>query len=426
MILIKEGDSGSLVEMVQIALIRAGYLNGRADGLFGGQTKQAVREFQSASNLVPDGIVGIRTLEKLRTYLVGYTLHTIKQGDTLYSIASMHNTTVPLIENANPNLSADNLRIGMRIIVPLNFSLVPTNISYNALLTEFISEGLAVRYPFIDVSIVGRSVMGKPLILLKMGKGDKKVFANATHHANEWITTPLLLKFVEEYAKGVVTGDSGNNESFEELFNKTTFYIMPMVDPDGVDLVTGALSKESEAYYDALTIANNYPEIPFPSGWKANIVGIDLNLNYPAMWEEAREQKYAAGFTRPAPRDFVGFSPLDASESKAVYNLSLREDFDLTVSLHTQGEEIYWRFADYNVQNGGEIGEKMAAASGYKLAEPSLFASFAGYKDWFIMTYQRPGYTVEAGLGRNPLPISQFDRIYPAIKAILKVALEEV
>ena len=144
------------------------------------------------------------------------------------------------------------------------------------------------------------------------------------------------------------------------------------------------------------------------------------------MWEEAKAQKYAAGFTRPAPRDFVGSRPLDAPESRAVYDLSLREDFDLTVSLHTQGEEIYWRFADYNVQNGGEIGEKMAEASGYTLAEPSLFSSFAGYKDWFIMTYQRPGYTVEAGIGRNPLPITQFDRIYPSVKAILKVALEEV
>ena len=240
MILIKEGDSGSLVQMIQIALIRAGFLNGAPDGLFGSQTKAAVRAFQSANGLNADGIVGIRTFEKLRKFLVGYTLHTIRQGDTLYEIAQKYGSTVALIENANPNLSAENLRIGTRIIVPLNFSLVPTNISYNALLTEFIAEGLAVRYPFIDVSVVGRSFMGKPLVLFKMGKGDKKVFANASHHANEWITTPLLLKFVEEYAKGVVTATPMGENSFEELFNKTTFYAMPMVNPDGVDLVTGA------------------------------------------------------------------------------------------------------------------------------------------------------------------------------------------
>ena len=35
-----------------------------------------------------------------------------------------------------------------------------------------------------------------------------------------------------------------------------------------------------------------------------------------------------------------------------------------------------------------------------------------GYKDWFIMNYRRPGFTIEAGLGNNPLPISGFDEIY--------------
>lgn len=37
---------------------------------------------------------------------------------------------------------------------------------------------------------------------------------------------------------------------------------------------------------------------------------------------------------------------------------------------------------------------------------------FAGYKDWFLQEYRRPGYTIEAGLGTNPLPLSQFNEIY--------------
>lgn len=39
-------------------------------------------------------------------------------------------------------------------------------------------------------------------------------------------------------------------------------------------------------------------------------------------------------------------------------------------------------------------------------------SSFAGYKDWFLQEYRRPGYTIEAGIGNNPLPISQFNEIY--------------
>ena len=59
-----------------------------------------------------------------------------------------------------------------------------------------------------------------------------------------------------------------------------------------------------------------------------------------------------------------------------------------------------------------EIGQKFEIASGYRLAETPYNSSFAGFKDWFIQNYNRPGYTIEAGLGENPLPISQFDEIY--------------
>ena len=65
----------------------------------------------------------------------------------------------------------------------------------------------------------------------------------------------------------------------------------------------------------------------------------------------------------------------------------------------------------------------MALVSGYKLTDPDEFQSFAGYKDWFIMTYLKPAYTVEAGKGVNPLPIQKFDEFYPAVREILRVAL---
>lgn len=50
--------------------------------------------------------------------------------------------------------------------------------------------------------------------------------------------------------------------------------------------------------------------------------------------------------------------------------------------------------------------------AGYSVETVPFNSSFAGYKDWFIQDYNLPGYTIEAGLGKNPLPITQFDKIY--------------
>lgn len=139
---------------------------------------------------------------------------------------------------------------------------------------------------------------------------------------------------------------------------------------------------------------------------------MDLNLQFPAGWENARKIKFGQGYTKPAPRDFVGYGPLTEPEALAIYNFTLIHDFKLILAYHTQGEVIYWKFANYLPENSEEIGKKFAKASGYTLDITPPESSFAGYKDWFIQEYNRPGYTIEVGLGKNPLPISQFDKIY--------------
>ena len=139
---------------------------------------------------------------------------------------------------------------------------------------------------------------------------------------------------------------------------------------------------------------------------------MDLNLQFPAGWENARKIKFGQGYTKPAPRDFVGYGPLTEPEALAIYNFTLIHDFKLILAYHTQGEVIYWKFANYLPENSEEIGKKFAKVSGYTLDITPPESSFAGYKDWFIQEYNKPGYTIEVGLGKNPLPISQFDKIY--------------
>lgn len=92
------------------------------------------------------------------------------------------------------------------------------------------------------------------------------------------------------------------------------------------------------------------------------------------------------------------------------------------IALHGQGQEIYWQFLDYQVPGARALGEEFARLSGYTLTDAPYASSFAGYKDWFIQTFRRPGYTIEVGLGENPLPISQFSEIYQDVLGILVTA----
>lgn len=290
-------------------------------------------------------------------------------------------------------------------------SIVSTNIPYSFNILVQNLYNLLQTYPFLNVQIFGNSVLGKPIYVIKLGRGSNKVFYSASIHANEWITTPLLMKFVEDYCVSYVNNTTLYGYSVRDLFKHSSIYIMPMVNPDGVNLVTNSLNNIS-AYQAAKFISNQYPYIPFPSGWKANIRGVDLNLQFPAGWEIAKQIKYAQGFISPAPRDFVGYAPLTEPEALALYNFTLANNFRLVISYHTQGKEIYWNFQDFNPENSRAIGEQFAEASGYTLADTPYNSSFAGYKDWFIQEYNKPGYTIEAGIGQNPLPISQFDEIY--------------
>ena len=180
----------------------------------------------------------------------------------------------------------------------------------------------------------------------------------------------------------------------------------------GVDLVTGNYPEGSEIIKNTKLIANNFPEIPYPNGWKANILGTDLNLQFPAGWEQAKKIKFSQGFNKPAPRDYVGTGPLTAPEAISVYNFTLSYDFKLAITYHTQGKVIYWQFQDYTPDSSYDIVRAFSEVSGYSPEDTPYNSSFAGYKDWFIQNYSRPGFTIESGEGDNPLPISQFDEIY--------------
>ena len=290
--------------------------------------------------------------------------------------------------------------------------IVNTDVPITSQLCSTYIDALVRTYPFCRTETLGETVFGRPLQTLVIGDGPRRVLYTAAHHANEWITALVLLKFAEDLAIAIENGTILGDQDARTLASVATIYMVPLVDPDGVDLVTGAIPEDADQYQLAQRLSENYPAVPFPDGWKANLLGTDLNLQYPAGWLQAREIKFTQGFTRPGPRDYVGIAPLFEIESRALAGYTEAVDPALVLAYHTQGAEIYWQFADIVVPGARALGEEFARRSGYALADVAYESGFAGYKDWFIKFFRRPGYTIEAGRGQNPLSLTQFDEIY--------------
>ena len=263
-------STGPTVELLQSTLKALKFYNSAIDGIFGIRTQTSVINYQKTKGLNADGIVGPITWNSLMPYINGYFTYKIKSGDSFYRISQDFDTTIDALIFANPQTDYNNLVIDEEIIIPIG-SIVQTDISYTSEVLELNINSFKKVYPFLEFETIGRTVLRKPITSIKFGKGPKEIFYNAAIHANEWITSPLLMKFLENLCKSYVNKQLIFGTDPNKLFEEISLYIVPMINLDGVDLVTGLLEPGSFGYNNAQKISFNFPDIPFPSGWKANI-----------------------------------------------------------------------------------------------------------------------------------------------------------
>jgi hypothetical protein len=284
-------------------------------------------------------------------------------------------------------------------------TVVQTQEGYTYAMMEADILRLAQAYPeLITLQVIGESVEGRKLYAARLGHGEREIILDAAIHGTEWLTTPLLLKMLEEYAWHARYGTEKGGYHVASLLEEVSLWFIPMVNPDGVTLVLeGLAAVENGVLVRKIASANNGAS-NFRD-WKANIHGVDLNRNFPSRWHQVVSGNHA-----PAPAFFKGSTPLSEPESKALYDFTLERRPTLVISYHQRGEVIFW----YTYQQGAQLKRDerivrgLGNLTGYKWGYPGTDGG--KYRDWVIQELGATAVIIETG--KKIGNISEWNRIW--------------
>lgn len=290
----------------------------------------------------------------------------------------------------------------------MRFAAKGSSYTYEDLCAD-LSE-LQASFNFVEVLNIGRSVQGRNLFALRIGCGPNRVHFTGGMHANEWITTPLLVKFCWQICNALQTGVPLGGWDTRRCLGLNTVWITPAMNPDGAELVQKGISPQHPLYTELIKMNRGSADF---RGWKSNIRGVDLNHQFPAGW--AIQSTHSP--KQPYYRDHAGSGPLSEPESQALAEFTRKQDFSLALAFHSQGQVIYWGYKGMEPPEAGTLAAEISDLSGYRAVRYA--GTHAGYKDWFIQEWRRPGFTVEVGAGANPLPLQVLPGIYTQLEKLL-------
>ncbi len=335
-------------------------------------------------------------------------IYRVKPGDTIATVAFQHGVRPLDILLLNPSLYSERsyLPVGSEIRIPERTGermqeMIDCDTEFGQkqledMIADFEKNG-------VKIDIIGASVMKKPLYALKVGRGKKEVFYSGGWHANEWHTSKFLAKFVLELARHDKRKKNWYRYQVNNILNEVTLYCVPLVNPDGVELVLQGVYDGHPFREEVLKINKGVERFDH---WSANIRGVDLNHQWPAGWDKEAEESPQ----QPWPRHYSGKAPLTEPEALAIYHFTRAHSFEYVLAFHSQGQLIYWGYDGLEPKESEEMVRRLSLVSSYTPVRTA--DSDGGYKDWFIKETGRPGFTIEVGVGTNPLPPSAFAEIW--------------
>ena len=267
------------------------------------------------------------------------------------------------------------------------------------------------KYPTAECGIIGKSILAKDIEYYRIGCGNRHIIAVGAHHAMEYITACALYDFIGFINEKLTRGESFCGVNIPFLLKGFSFWIIPCLNPDGVEMQLSGIEK-TPLYERQLRMNGGSCDF---SAWQANARGVDLNHNYDYAFFEYKRLEEEKGIA-PGNTRYSGEYPESEPETRSLSNFIRALSPTAVVSLHTQGEELYSKPGTEYV---GRIAGRLSGAVGYKHSQPSGPASYGGLCDYTGVALGIPSFTVELGQGKNPLPDAAFTSICERVRKLL-------
>jgi carboxypeptidase T len=267
--------------------------------------------------------------------------------------------------------------------------------TYRTLTAEL--DSLAAAHPNqVAVSSYGRSVQGRPLLLVKISddvrtdKHEPEVLFSCAQHAREHLTVEMCLHIVRRLALGY-----GTDPAITQLVKSRKIWVVPMANPDGAeyDISTGLFSMWRKNRQ--LTPENTE-------------IGTDLNRNWGDEWACC-----GGSSANPGNDTYHGTAPFSAPETAQlrdwVNSRVVRGVQQITahIDFHSFSELVLWPYGFTASDTGPglsnsdaaafrKLGEQMAATNGYTPEQSShLYINDGSIGDWMWAQHHIWSYTFE-------------------------------
>ncbi len=295
---------------------------------------------------------------------------------------------------------------------------------------------LREAYPhLIKLGSVGKSVEGRELWSLSLGRGERRILIVGACHAREWLTSALLVKTIETYAQAYGSGGTVDGYPVREVLDQYTMVFVPMQNPDGVTLAQFGLAAFPVEKHAQLLAMKPGSSDNF-TRWKANIRGVDLNRQHsagPKGWEKHKNAPKTP--RKPWFEEYPGPGPESEPESRAVAGLIRQGGFDLVLSYHSSGNCFYWYFFQDHL-HGSSIMERdrrivqaMSEYSNYTAFPPERESGnpASHLTAWVVHDLKIPCITVEIGkFTTGYLKMADLSSIWPRTRALPLVAVHNL